>query len=452
MNDLTPWLEVIAHAARPHQRQHIHNVLTAPTRKTMLMGMRQDVGKTWDQSALAVMLANGIEYCGREIPAHDVYCISADQQRGIDIIRRVSDHLDAASIAYDPRDPKLGSTTRLAMRNGAQIRALTSDPSNLQGLTGSVIVDEFSLSPDPEAVMAQALSVTRAAPYFRVSVTTNASGEDTYLARFFNDPDMAERRAEWACQTVTVNDLYPDGLPDDLESVRRALDLDSWRRFYLCEFVGSDLPILRPDLRDRCADDQTPEHHRPIDGRRWISVDVGMGRHATSVVEFSQVGQHIQIDRVHLFWIKDTGEQVRRIAGIARHIGATSVYIDAGSVGRGVADGLRDESLPVVYCATSDATRSAGADTLRSLAERGLISWGHCRGEVAELRRDLGAVMRIEDAEGKTKAVKLPERKTDSGQVTHCDALDAVLQALAQTQTRPASTLHIGRRIPAASL
>ena len=447
MNELDPWVAGLFSAARSHQRRHLHRAFTAPRRKVMWLGMRQAVGKTWTQSALAAILANGIDYCGRVIPAHDVYLISADQQRGIDMIRRVTEHLDIASIAYDPRDPKLGSTTRLAMRNGCQIRALTSDPSNLQGLTGSVLADEFSLCVDPPALVAQALSVTQSSPIYRALFTTNASGGGTYLARLLLDPDYATRRREWMIQTTTVNDVFPDGLPPDLESIRDALDPESWRRYYLCEFVGVDLPVLAPHLRDRCADDSRAQHHHPRHGERWISVDVGMGRHATAVLELSRVGAHVQVDHVHLFWESDTVDQVGRIARIARHIGARAVHIDAGGVGRGVADGLAAEGLGVTYCATSDTTRSAGADAIRSLAERDLISWAHAGGDVAELRRDFGSAERIEGADAKTKSVRLPERKAESGRVTHCDALDALLQTMAITKLHTSAGITIGAPI-----
>ncbi len=443
---LDPWVRVVTgQVAHPWQRRHIDRSLQR--RYRMWLGARQDVGKTWSQAVLAVMLAAGVRMPGLTIPGHDVYLCSADQQRSMDMIRRVQEHLDAAAIAYDCRDPKLGSTTRVALRGGSHIRAITSDPTNLQGLTGSVLIDELSRADQPDELIAQAMSVARSRSYYRVIATTNASAGEDWLATWWQAEHMATRRAPWDLDTTTVYDVHGVDLPADLINVREALTPEHWQRYYECRFVGADSPILPMHLRDRCADDAPPWSIGAA--RRWVSVDVGAGGDATAIMHLSAwPGGRVQIEEVVLLWDRDTHAQAQLIGAYADSVGASVIDIDAGGVGRGIADSLRASGRPVRACAVSDISRAKGAGVLVALAERGLITWGRCGGDVAELRRDIGHADAERTPDGAINRVSLPRRRDERGRQTHCDALDALLMTLATQPVSTGGSVYVGQARP----
>jgi hypothetical protein len=443
ISDLSPWFQALRRVMRPWQRDHIARSLHH--KYGMWIGARQEVGKTFSQSALAIMLGAGYTdtRTGLRIPGHDVYLVSADQQRSMDMVRRVGQHLDAAAKGgIDWRDPKLGSQQRIALKNGRYIRAMTSDPTNLQGVTGSVIIDELSLSDDPEALYTQALSVSSRSPHFRVVASTNASGAGDWLASFVESEQYRERRAVWDIHRTTIADIYPGDLPEHMEIIRQALSDEAWRRFFRCEFIGAENPLLSAKLRDACADPATI-WFAPYKAKRWLSVDIGASSagDSTAALELSQHGARIQVDRIHQWWESDTMATADRIAEIAGRIGAAWIDVDGQGVGRGVADRLVSLGLPVRRLATMDASRAAGADALLSLAQRGLITWSHAQGDAEreELARDIAIMGREESAPGVCKSVTVPRRKLPNGRISHCDIGDALLQALGVT-----STTHAG--------
>ena len=328
---------LLRHKFRPFQRRMVTDALR--NRRTFLLGSRQ-IGKTYSLSYLAVMLAGGVKWHDVNIPSHDVMIISATLEKAQKVIRDVQHHLDREAIEHDIQADELGSLTRVVLRNGAYIHATPGKPTSLQSFTGSVLVDELSITMhDPEEMIAQALSVSSSAPHFRVILCTNADEPESFVDRFLNDAEMAERRAMFAVQNVTIHDVYPEGLPPHIDELRRAMAPHLWGRFFENQFLaGGDLwfgghwgqTTAGFSTVRQGTFGELPRIEWGADGLRVMSVDIGWVNHPSAIV-FAQIAPSgITVRGEMLGYGVPYADQLRQLVELYRASGCSRLLIDAG--------------------------------------------------------------------------------------------------------------------------
>lgn len=402
------WLRTLdAEILQPHQREHLRAILS--NRWSFRVGCRQQAGKSFTLSAAAVALATGQS----GDPAHDVVILSKDERTATNLIREVARHVRVAEGWGPIADPKLGSVHRIALRNGRYVQSFPGKPDALQGFTGSVIVDELSkLEAGFDDVMAQALSVSSARPWFRVAVATNADHEGSPIDRFLHSTAMERRRAQWARMNTTIHDVHPDGLPPDVAALRETLSPLAWRRFFLNEFVKRSDGILARHLIEASA--QTEPLHV---GTVVLSIDPGVARHATGFV-VARIGGRVDVlDAGHLMLPDDALEDA--LCEIAAQHGAQRVVIDPGTQGYLIAKRLGRRLGGIVERGASQQAQDRWAATMQQLLARRAI---RIPARLVDLIDDLAA---LEEQDGHLHA---PERPADEpGRVIHCDAALALL-------------------------
>lgn len=402
------WIDALANRVlRPYQLPHLQSILSQPM--TLQVGARQ-IGKSFVLGAAAVVLAA----YGVDGPPHDVLIISAKPETAANLIRSVRRHLKALAIVHDVADPRYPGLERIALANGRYIQAHPG-PEALQGFTGSVFADEWSILAerhDPEEVLAQILSVSSAEPYYRVALCSNADHSGSWLHRMITGED--ERASEIATSLVTIHDAYPDGLPAKLRLIQRTMTARQWSKWFECAFLPSGGGAFDVDAVRRA-----PRLTHVGEPTRVLCIDPGFTRHPTGWALCDVSPLRLEVIDAGLLY--DAEEGIARMAIDATEPGRVRrVYMDPGGPAFMLARQLQDAGVPLVPVSVNDARVEAWGKRLERLIAN---NWFGCSSRA--VLDDLSCIER--DGEG----YSLPERpSTVSGRVIHCDAGLAAMMAL----------------------
>jgi len=399
---------MMQHVFRPFQREVINAVING--NRVGVLGSRQ-IGKSYALAYCAILLA-----CGWEgAPGHDVKIISETDAKSKRIIDDVHKHLDKMeAVCGAIREPNRGGVAEVVLKNGSKISAMVGKPSALQAWTGSVIVDELSLSRfDPEELLAQSLIVASSAPHYRTIMATNADREGSFVHRFWH---AKKREGAWKLLEYNIHDVYPDGLPTQIDEIRKTIHPSLWQRFFLNQFTSGMETAFDPVLVESCVGDDMPL------GSRLIAYDPGFSRHAAGVVVCS-VSDELHIHEERVLWDHTAEEQIHVVEDLMRRHNATRVIIDQG-VGGLVIKQLLANRLGAGAVVGQSINRNfyevARRKIERLMMENKLRVNASCDHTIEDLKS-----FEIDDRGW----LKVPERICSGGKVSHCDAGVAVLMA-----------------------
>jgi phage FluMu gp28-like protein len=312
---------LVKHVMRPFQKEILDAAMTH--NKVAVLGSRQ-LGKTWIVSYIAIMLGLGT----KDSPGHATLVISENQAKARKIIEDIHAHLDKMEKVCGPlRKANRGGLFEVVLINGVSITAKPGKPSALQGFSGSVLVDEMSLSNfDVEELFGQALIVSSAKPYFKAIFLTNADKTGTFVHSLFrNDSnEWNERRKDMALLEYNVYDVYEE-LPDKIVQIKNTIHQKLWRCFYLNEFVSSNISFLDHDLIEEAKTVEIT-HRDPI---TVLSYDPGFSKDGSGIV-IAEVSDKISVIEEHLIFGMEIQEQLEFIHTLLERHQIGSIVFDQG--------------------------------------------------------------------------------------------------------------------------
>ena len=268
----------------PYQRRFIED----PARFKLGLFSRQ-CGKSFCTSLMAVddaLARPGVLWV----------CLSAGERQSREWMQKVRQHLAAAkAVAEFSEIPFRAETAQLSctLPNGSRIIGLPANPDTARGYSANVILDEFAFHEDSRAIWrALVPTVTRG---YRLAVVSTPNGTGNQ----FHELCCKDAGKVFSKHKVTIYDAVKDGLDADVPALRAALDEESFRQEFLCEFLdeaGAWLPYeliaaneAEPPsiLRDpaRCGDlylgfDVARTHDLSV---IWVS-ELAAGRHVARQV------------------------------------------------------------------------------------------------------------------------------------------------------------------------
>ncbi len=306
---------MLDHVFRPFQREVINAVISG--NRVGVLGSRQ-IGKSYALAYCGILLA-----CGWDgTPGHDVKIISETDAKSKRIIDDVHKHLDKMEAVVGPlREPNRGGVAEVVLKNGSRISAMVGKPSALQAWSGSVIVDELSLSRfDPEELLAQSLIVASSSPHLRTIIATNADRDGSFVHRFWH---TKRRGGNWRLLEYNIYDVYPDGLPQQIDEIRKSIHPQLWQRFFLNQFTSGLTTCFDPALVENCIG--TPSHV----GVKVIGYDPGFSRHASGIVVCS-VSDALCVHEELTLWETPVEEQLKYIERLMTKHSVTKIVVDQG--------------------------------------------------------------------------------------------------------------------------
>jgi phage FluMu gp28-like protein len=406
---------MMEHVFRPFQREVVEAVISG--NRVGILGSRQ-IGKSYALAYCAILLA-----CGWEgSKGHDVKIISETDKKAKRIIDDVHKHLDKMETVVGPlRQPNRGGVAEVVLKNGSHISAMVGKPSALQAWSGSVIVDEFSLSRfDLEELLAQALIVASSASHLRTVIATNADRDGSFVHRFWH---TNKRDGSWKLLEYNIYDVYPQGLPDQIDQIRKTIHPQLWSRFFLNQFTSGLATCFEPELIDASQGATKPG------GVKVIGFDPGFSRHASGIVVCS-VSDALSVHEELVLWDTTVEDQIDHIARLMAKWDATKVVVDQG-VGGLVVKQLMQNRFGHGAVKPMSVNRNKYEIWRRQLERLMMEGKLHIDPQCQHLVQDL-KTLELDDR----GFLKVPERVWGK-QVTHCDTAVALMMVTEMLDTPP---------------
>lgn len=200
-------------------------------------------------------------------------CLSAGERQSLEWLDKCKEWSEAFRLAIESyaEDRELAEAllkaAEIRFANGSRIIAIPANPSTARGYSANVILDEFAYHENPDAIWAAMFpSLTNPlSGTFMQRVRAQLAGEDfskitreqkirvvsTFNGRENKFYNLWEKRAEngYSGHLVTIYDAVADGLPLDIEELRKGLDdPDAWAQEYECQATDTSNVLLPYDL------------------------------------------------------------------------------------------------------------------------------------------------------------------------------------------------------------
>lgn len=164
--------------------------------------------------------------------------------------------------------------------NGSRITALPANPDTARGFSANVFLDEFAFHQDSREIWKALFPVISNGYKLRVTSTPNGKGNKFY--ELMTDHGLAEI---WSRHVTDIYQAVADGLPRDLEMLRRGLnDEDAWAQEYELKWLDEASAYLSFDLIASCETDEAGIVDGYLGGHCYVGIDIGR-RHDLFVIE-----------------------------------------------------------------------------------------------------------------------------------------------------------------------
>lgn len=409
----------------PYQRRY----LTDASRWKAAMWSRQ-TGKTFTTTLEAVLDCLEAEASGK---ARRWTIMSVSQARAQDAIETAKQHLRAVRAAFEAVDQPLDvelMSYEVRLPHGSRIRAIASKPETARGMTENLILDEFAHHRDDRELWRAVLPVV-SRPDLKLRVISTPNGKGNLFYEIMTSNAFA---GLFSRHVVTIHDAVADGLPRDIEELKRAIaDPVAWAQEYECEFVDAATAWLPYELIDACEDPAAPGEYQG--GPCYVGMDIAARGDLTVIVVLEEVAGTLWLREMLELRGESFAAQLAALDRIMRDYRVVRAALDQTGMGEmPVEEARRRHGAYRVEGVIFSPTRKL--DLATALRER--MEDRRLRIPVGrhELRADLHSVQRVAGATGAPRLIA--EREDGS----HADRFWALaLACAAAAETRPDYTL-----------
>lgn len=169
----------------------------------------------------------------------------------------------------------------VALPGGSRITALPANPDTARGFSANVFLDEFAFHKDSEAIWKALFPVISAGWKLRVTSTPNGKSGKFY------ELDTAED-STWSRHVVDIYQAVKDGLPRDIEELRRAIaDEDAWAQEFELQYLDEASAWLSYELISSCEDEAAGVREKYEGNPCFVGRDIGRRNdlHVITVLE-----------------------------------------------------------------------------------------------------------------------------------------------------------------------
>jgi len=279
--------------------------------------------------------------------------LASGERQALESMAKAKDWAKAFEFAIaeyaEARDAKesLIKSAEILFANGSRLIALPANPDTARGYSGNLILTEFAFHDDPDAIW-RAIYPSITNPLrggekkIRIISTPNGKGNKFY--------DLWTKAEAYSRHKVTIHDAVAQGLPINVEELRRGLDdPEGWAQEYELEFIDGSAVLLPYEVIALCespdASESVPDwpmfHQATPVGRRFCGIDFGRKRDLTVCWTLEKVGDVLWTREVLVLSKMSTPDQVEALK--PRIQGAQRVCLDYTGAGVGLGDYLVKE-------------------------------------------------------------------------------------------------------------
>lgn len=193
--------------------------------------------------------------------------------------------LSAGFKAYDYDWSPGVKALEVELPGGSKITALPANPDTARGFSANVLLDEFAFHQDSRAIW-KALFPVISKPGLKLRVISTPNGKGNKFYELMTGKDDG-----WSRHTTNIYQAVADGLPRDIEELRRgAGDDDLWAQEFELKWLDEASAWLTFELITGCEHDMAgrPEHYQG--GPCFVGVDIAARNDLFVIWVFEQVG------------------------------------------------------------------------------------------------------------------------------------------------------------------
>jgi phage FluMu gp28-like protein len=245
------------------------------------------------------------------------------------LMEKVQDHvkaIGAASQYYESNFMEGTLTKQLEVRfpNGSVIYGLPANPDTARGYSGHATLDEFAFHADSQKIYAALFpTISRGFGLELISTPNGQQGKFYEIAKAAGlvdrgsefgirdsapEPRIANPESRpWSGHRVTIYDAVRQGLPWNIDELRRGVDdEETWQQEYCCAFLSDAANYIPMELIMGCVSEEAttewspesevrgPASVTPDAGHRtsdlYLGVDIGRKRDLTVAWLFEKLG------------------------------------------------------------------------------------------------------------------------------------------------------------------
>ncbi len=404
--------EAFAPILYPYQQRYLRDA----SRFKAGMWSRQ-TGKTFTTTLEAVLDVLEAEAAGR---VAKWTILSVSQARAMDAMDSgVKVHLRAFKAAFEALEMPLESdelAQAVKLPGGSYIRAIASKPSTARGMSDNLILDEFAHHQDNRAIWTALLPVV-SKPGLKLRVISTPNGVGDKFHEIMTALDSIFSR-----HTVTIQDAVADGLPRNIDELRRAMaDPEAWAQEFECQFVDAAAAWLPYELIAACEAQQGTAPADYTGGPCFVGMDFAARGDLTVIAVLEEVGDVLWCRELIELRRTSFAEQLAALDRVMRSYRVVRAALDQTGLGEmPVEEAKRRHGMLRVEGVLFSAARKLDLATAlkQRFEDRSMRIPGR-----PELRADLHAVKR---ESGPTGAPRLVAERTEAG---HADRFWALALA-----------------------
>ena len=194
----------------------------------------------------------------------------------------VKKHLEAMKIAFSEKeinylDDTYFKALEVTLPGGSRITALPANPDTARGFSANCFLDEFAFHQDSRKIWQALFPVISAGHRLIITSTPNGKGNKFYDI-------MTGQDTEWYRQTTDIYEAVRDGLPRDIEPLKKALnDEDAWAQEYELKWLDEASAWLPFDLINSVENDLAGRSELYAGNPCYVGVDIA-ARHDLFVI------------------------------------------------------------------------------------------------------------------------------------------------------------------------
>ncbi len=272
--------------------------------------------------------------------------LSAGERQSRELMLKAQQHCHALQAAFDYYDTRFFADTRfkqleIHLPNRVRIIGLPANPQTMRGFSGDLFLDEFAMHAEDREIWA-AIFPTILRGDGELDVASTPKGCKNMFAKL-RDHQQFHR------STLTLPDAVAQGLPVDVEELRRSIgDEEIYRQELLCEFVDEATAYLTYENIAAC-EDPTLEPEPDFDflssykGDLFVGVDIGRKKDRTVIwlvrreADVLITAGWIELDRVPFRM------QYERLRSVLRLKCVRRCCVDCGGIGMQLAEEAVEE-------------------------------------------------------------------------------------------------------------
>lgn len=289
----------------------------------------RQTGKTFTTTLEIVLDCLGAEARGER--ARWVILSRGERQAKEAINEGVKLHLEAIGVVAQYLEVPFDATTNaleVIFPSGSKITALPANPDTARGFSANVFLDEFAFHQDSREIWKALFPVISAGWKLRVVSTPNGKGNKFYELM----TDL--KNTEWSRHTVDIYQAVKDGLPRNIEQLRKGLnDEDAWAQEFELKWLDEASSWLSYDLIDGVEHSQAGLPDLYTGAPVFLGVDIGIRNDLFVIWVLEVIGDVLWTREIVTLKRASFAEQDAALADIFRRYNVIRCCMDQTGMG-----------------------------------------------------------------------------------------------------------------------